>query len=67
MVTDMHLDIEDTVDDDVIHDASLHVPYSVVLVALGAFLALITAIMLLFLTGIGSFFKINWPLLIVCS
>lgn len=59
MVTDMHLDIEDTVDDDVIHDSSLHVPYSVVLVAVGAFLALITAIMLLFLTGIGASYIIK--------
>ncbi|XP_045165959.2 uncharacterized protein LOC123529626 [Mercenaria mercenaria] len=52
MVAHMHLEIEDTVNDDLFHDSTLHTPYSVVLVALGAFLAIITALMLLCITGI---------------
>ncbi|XP_060576945.1 uncharacterized protein LOC132734259 [Ruditapes philippinarum] len=51
MVTHMHLEIHDSVNDDVIHDSTLHIPYSVVLVALAAFLAIITALMLLCLIG----------------
>jgi len=51
MVADMHIEIDDTVNKDVNHDATLHVPYSVVLVAFGGLFALITAIMLLWLTG----------------
>lgn len=51
MIAYMHTEIEDTVNDDVAHDATLHVPYSVVLAAIAGFLALITALMLLWMTG----------------
>lgn len=48
----MHVQIENKVDNDVMHDATLHIPYSIILVAIGGFLALITAFMLLWLTGV---------------
>ena len=51
MIAHMHLDIKEEVDSDIAHDATLHTPYSVVLVAIAGFLAILTALMLIWLTG----------------
>ena len=50
MIADMHLKVSDMTGY-TLHDATLHMPYSLVIAAVGALLALITAIMLLWLTG----------------
>ncbi|WAR25070.1 hypothetical protein MAR_010774 [Mya arenaria] len=54
MVADMQSNVQDTVDSDVPHDATMHIPYSVVLVGIAGFLALVVALMLLWLTGSRS-------------
>lgn len=56
MAAHMHLQIDDDVNSNrlvsgINHDATLHVPYSVVLAGLGGFFSLIAALMLLWLTG----------------
>ena len=51
MDADMHVDIKDDVDDNIPHDSTLHIPYSIIIAAIGAFVALIVALMLLWLTG----------------
>ena len=48
----MHVDVDEEIDTNIPHDATLHVPYSIVILAMGGFIALITAVMLLFLTGV---------------
>ncbi|KAL4225912.1 hypothetical protein ACF0H5_013900 [Mactra antiquata] len=58
MIAHMHLDIDDPIKTDhalplvISHDASLHIPYSVVITAVAGFLALVVALMLLYLTGV---------------
>ena len=51
MVAKLHVDVNDEIDTNIPHDATLHVPYSIVVLAMGGFIALVTALMLLWLTG----------------
>ena len=61
MVADMHLSVDDDINDDVVHDATLHVPYSIVIAAVGGFVALVTAIMLIYLIGQVFFIVVVAP------
>lgn len=53
MIAHMHLEIKETVDNDIDHDGTLHIPYSVVMVGIAGFLAVVVALMLIWLTGTG--------------
>lgn len=52
MVAHLHLEHKETVDNNVPHDSTLHIPYSIIILAMGGLLAFITALMLLWLTGV---------------
>lgn len=52
MVAYLHVQVKNEVDVNIPHDATLHIPYSIVILAMGGFMAFITAMMLLWLTGV---------------